>query len=154
MTCQNIWKITLAIWSCLMSVEILFICFSSLYSWFLDRVALMNNIYLLICMVLFMSFDNEWCTILLILVCHMGLFQKISKQEGGGVEDILFWNPPGIFHFFTWPLKFPDKTKLNPWIFHKIVLDPLEILRPKTKTPGNSTLFFLGQPWTFHFIFN
>ena len=28
----------------------------------------------------------------------------------------------------------------------------LEIPRPKTKTPGNSTLFFLHHPWKFHFI--
>ena len=62
--------------------------------------------------------------------------------------------PPGIFHFFTLPLEISDKTKLNPWIFHKIVLDPLEISRPKTKTLGMSTLFFLGHPWKFHIVFN
>ena len=33
-------------------------------------------------------------------------------------------------------------------------LDPLEIPRPKTNTPGISTLVFLGHPWKFHFIFN
>ena len=76
----------------------------------------------------------------------IGLFQKKSKQ-GGGVEDILFF-------FFTLPLEIPDKTRLKPWIFHKIVLDPLEIPRSKTKTPGNSTLLFLGHPWKLHFIFN
>ena len=48
-------------------------------------------------------------------------------QTGRGVEDILFDKPPGIFHFFTLPLEIPDKTKLNPWIFHKIVIDSLEI---------------------------
>ena len=26
--------------------------------------------------------------------------------------------------------------------------------RPKSKTPGNSTLFFLGHPWKFCFLFN
>ena len=41
----------------------------------------------------------------------------------------------------------------NPWIFNKIVLDSLEIPRPKTKTPGNST-FFLGDPLKKHFVFN
>ena len=30
---------------------------------------------------------------------------------------------------------------------YKNVLDPLEIPRPKTNTPRNSTLFFLGHPW-------
>ena len=44
--------------------------------------------------------------------------------------------------------------KLHHWKFHKIVLDPLEIPRSKTKTPGNFTLFFLGHPWKFHFVFN
>ena len=76
--------------------------------------------------------------------------EKSQTERGGGG----FENPPGIFHFFTLPQEIPDKKKLNPWIFHKIVLDPLEIPRPKTKTPGNSTLFFLGHPWKFHFVFN
>ena len=43
---------------------------------------------------------------------------------------------------------------LLTYLFHKIVLDPLEIPRPKTKTPGDSTLFFLGHLWKFHFVFN
>ena len=51
----------------------------------------------------------------------VGLFQK--KEIG--VEDILFWIPLEIFHFFT--LGIPDKVKLHPWKFYKIVLDPLEI---------------------------
>ena len=57
-----------------------------------------------------------------------GLLQKKSKQEGEGLTDwgysYLFQPllPSGIFHFFTLPLQIPDKTKLNPWIFHKIVL--------------------------------
>ena len=50
-----------------------------------------------------------------------------SRKNQNGVEDILFWKPARIFHFFTLPLENPDKTELNPWIFHKIVLDPLEI---------------------------
>ena len=54
------------------------------------------------------------------------LFQKISKQ-GGGLRIYFFDKPPGIFHFFTLPLEIPDKTKLNPWIFHKIVIDSLDI---------------------------
>ena len=86
-----------------------------------------------------------------------GLFQKKFKQvRGRGVGLRIFFceNTPGIFHFFTLPLEFPDKTKLNPWIFHKIVLDPFEISRPKTKIHGNSTLFFLGHPSKLHFVFN
>ena len=50
-----------------------------------------------------------------------------------------------IFHIFPVPQEIPDK-KLHPWKFHKIVINPLEIPSPKTKTPGNSTLFFLGHP--------
>ena len=61
---------------------------------------------------------------------------------------------PWNFSFFYFTTQIPDKTRLKPWIFHKIVLDPLEIPRPKIKTPGNSTLFFLGHPWKFHFVFN
>ena len=62
--------------------------------------------------------------------------------------------PPIIFSCFTLPLEIPDKTKLHPWKFCKIVLHHWEIPRPKTKTPGNSTWFFLGHPWKFHFVFN
>ena len=57
---------------------------------------------------------------------------------------------PLKYFIFTFPLEIPDKTKLHPWQFHKIVLDPLEIPRLKTKTPRNST-FFLGHRWKFHF---
>ena len=40
--------------------------------------------------------------------------------------NILFWCPfsPGIVHFFTLTLEIADKTKLHPWKFQKIVLDP------------------------------
>ena len=36
------------------------------------------------------------------------------------VDIITFRKPPGVFHFFTLPLEILDKTKLHPWIFHKI----------------------------------
>ena len=50
-----------------------------------------------------------------------GLFQKKLKRE----LRICFFETPGTFHFFfTLPLEIPDKTKLNPWTFHTIVLDP------------------------------
>ena len=87
-----------------------------------------------------------------------GLFQKKLKQvgrRGTGLRIFFCENSPGIFLFsFTLPLEIPDKAKLNPFIFHKIVLDPLEISRPKTKIHGNSTLLFLGHPSKFHFVFN
>ena len=95
------------------------------------------------------------------LKCRVGVLNNTIQwaipekiQTRGELRIYFFENYPGIFHFFTLPLEIPDKTKLSPWIFHKIVLEPLEIPRPKTKTPGNSTLFFLGHPWKFHFIFN
>ena len=80
----------------------------------------------------------------LFLAAGNGLFQKKSKQVG--LKKYFFKISLGISHFFTLFLEIPDKTKLNIWIFHKIVLDPLENPRPKTKTPGNST------PWKFHFV--
>ena len=41
------------------------------------------------------------------------------------------------------------------WKFWKLVWHPLEILKSKTKTHGNSTRFFLEHPWKFHcFLMN
>ena len=81
----------------------------------------------------------------------LGYSRKKTNRGGWGYTFLKI--PLEVFIFFTWLLKFPDK-KLNPWIFHKIVLNPWEIPRPKAKTPGNSTLFFLGHPRKFHFVFN
>ena len=81
-----------------------------------------------------------------------GYYRK--KKQTGELRTYFFENLPEIFHIFTLFLEIPDKTKLNPWKFQKIVLDPLETLRPKTKTPGNSTLFLLGRPCKFRFTFN
>ena len=84
----------------------------------------------------------------------IGLFQK--KNQTGGVEDILetYLNLPlEFFIFLLYPWKFWTKQSSTPWKFNKFVLGPMEIPRPKTKTPGNSTLFFLGHPWKFHFVF-
>ena len=75
-----------------------------------------------------------------------------SKQGGWGYTFLK--RTPGIFHFFTLPLEIPDKTKVNPGIFLKIVQDSLEIPRAKTKNPGNSTLFCLGHTLKFLFVFN
>ena len=50
------------------------------------------------------------------------------------------------------PLEILGKAKFHPWKFHKFLLDTLEVPRPRTKTPGSSTLFFFGHPWKFHFI--
>ena len=76
-------------------------------------------------------------------VLILGYSRKKSNKEEGWLRTYFFENPPGIF--FTLPLEISDKTRLHAWKFHKIVLDSLEIPRPKTKIPGNSTLFFLGH---------
>ena len=78
------------------------------------------------------------------------LFRK--KNQTGRVEDILFWESPGISLFFSLPLEIPDKTKLNPWKFHKIASYPLEIPRTKAKTPGNFIFYLLWYPLKFHFL--
>ena len=90
-----------------------------------------------------------------------GLFQKKFKQ--GRLRIYFCENCPAIFHFFTLSLEIPDKTKLNHWIFHKIVLDPLKIPGPKTRpmeiphyfflvTLRNSTSFLIN-PQKFHLLF-
>ena len=83
-------------------------------------------------------------------------------EKKGGVEDILFWNLP-VEYFIFLGLEIPGKTKLHLWKFYKIVLDSLKIPRPKTKSPGNFTLFFLVtlgnsslfliNSWKFHMLF-
>ena len=101
----------------------------------------------------------------------LGYSKKKKTNRVGrrrGVEDILFLKNPWNFSFFTLFLeirdKFVFKVKLNPWKFHKIVSDPSEIPRPKTKTPleiphcfffftlGNPTSF-LGNPQKIHMLF-
>ena len=75
-------------------------------------------------------------------------------EKTGGLRTYLFKKKPWYFSFLYFTLEIPDKIQLHPWIFHKIALDPMEIPSLKMKTPGNSTLFFLGHPWKFPFVFN
>ena len=103
------------------------------------------------------SFFSKIFTLTLFII---GYSRKNPNWWGWGY---IIWTPPGIFHFFTIPLEIPDKIKLNPRIIHKIVLDPLEIPRPKATIPWNSTLFFLVtlgnsnsfliNPRQFHMLF-
>ena len=65
-----------------------------------------------------------------------------EKTEREGVEDILTPPPPGIFDFLRYPWKFQTKQSSIPWNSITFLLDPLEISRTKSKTPGDSTLFF------------
>ena len=90
-----------------------------------------------------------------------GLFQKKSKQAG--LRIYFFENPHGIFQFLTLLLEVSDKTKLNPWIFHKLCLIPCKFQGQKQRpleiphyfflvTLGNSTSFLIN-PWKFHMLF-
>ena len=111
----------------------------------------------------------NWCiqTLILFIIRHFWEWQNAEPTYLDLYKTSLFWivlqdltgklgysrKKPnighwrhGIFHFFTLPLEIPDKTKLHPWKSHKIVLDPLEISRLKSKTPGKFTLFYLGYP--------
>ena len=74
------------------------------------------------------------------------LFQKNPNRE---VEDFIFWKRslevlicPSFNLPRVKPLEIPDKMKLHPWKFYKIVLHPLKFPRLKTKTHGNSTFFY------------
>ena len=65
----------------------------------------------------------------ILLSVHWAVPEKKIQTMG---LRIYFFENPGVFHFFTLTLEIPDKIRLNPWIFHGIVLDPLEIPIPKT----------------------
>lgn len=84
------------------------------------------------------------------------LFQKRNKQGGrggGGAESILFWkNLWGISRFLTIPQEIPGKIKLHSWKSCQTVLHSLEIRKPKIKTTGNPTRFFLNDPWQLYFL--
>ena len=88
------------------------------------------------------SFHTQW---------RNALFQKNPNREGGCWLHAFLKNPWNFSFFFltswnSW------QNKAQSWIFHKTELNPLEIPRPKTKAPGNSTLSSLGRPWKFHVV--
>ena len=73
--------------------------------------------------------------------------KKIKTREGGWGHTFL--NPRPTLKIFI--------SLLYPWKFHKIVLDLLEIPRPKTKTPALEILhcfFLVTLRQKFHFIFS
>ena len=64
------------------------------------------------------------------------LFQKKIQTEA---TDIPFFEKK-LCRFVTLSLEIPEKSKLHPWTFHRIVSHHLEILKPETKIPGSSTI--------------
>ena len=80
-----------------------------------------------------------------------GLLQEKKQMEGDGVgrgggqvvEDILLWNPLEFLLFYFTP-GYSQRNKARPLELpqYKLLLDPLEIPRPKT------------DPWKFHIIFS
>ena len=61
---------------------------------------------------------------------------KIKKEW---TKKYFFVKNPGIFRLVTLTLEIPDKSKLHPWKFHKIVLQTvLEIPTSKISASENS----------------
>ena len=120
--------------------------------WWIFAQLLKNSTH---CFVLKLStvsrFQNRIC---------IGLFQKKSKQRSWGQ---FLKKTPGIFRFITLIFEVPDKIKLHPWKFYKIVLHhwnfqgkkarPMEISHDFfLMTLGNSTSFF-NDPLNFYILF-
>ena len=83
-------------------------------------------------------------------------YSRKKPKQGRGLK-IYFSEPtppPGIFRFVTLPLEVTEKTSFHSRKFCKIVWQPLEIPRSKTKTHGNFIWAFLEHSWSFHFYFN
>ena len=102
----------------------------------------MSYINLVLLLAMFVLMTLQWV-----------LLQKKSKQVG---LRIYFFENPLEFFFFL-PLESPNKTKLNPWIFFKIVLAsqiPWKFQGQKQRRPLEIPHFFLGQSWKFYFLFN
>ena len=77
------------------------------------------------------------------------LFQKKIQTEA---KDIPFFGKNSVVsRFVTLSLEIPEKSKLHPWTFHKIVSHHLEILKPETKIPGSSTIMS-WSPKYFNFL--
>ena len=102
------------------------------------------------------SVDINESLMLIYLIAGPRPFRKGAipeKIQTGGLSTYVLEKDPWNFKFVTLPLEIHEKIKLHPWQFHKIVLHPLEFPKRKSKTDGNSTLFFLNHLWKFHFFF-
>ena len=84
----------------------------------------------------------RWKNILDWKKCLISILSEIFIPQNM-VRRIYFCeNCPRIFHSFTLSLVIPDKTKLNPWIFHTFAL-PRSLRNSKAKNK---------DPWKFHII--
>ena len=104
--------------------------------------------------------------------CWLGYSRKKSKQGQSSRTGGHFWKNTEIFGFVTLPLEIVNsrEKRVHPRKFCKIVVHSffgLEFSRPKAKTHGNSTWFFLDQlitprnstsflidPWNFLMLFH
>ena len=90
-----------------------------------------------------------------------------SRKKSRVVEGHTFLKTPLEFlGFLLLPMEIPDKARPHLQKLHKIVLHPLKILRPKTKTlgevphdfflitPGNSPLFLINPGKYMCYFFN
>ena len=86
-----------------------------------------------------------FCALPSLLGNHWTLPEKQTNRRGGRggrLRRDIFDTPWNFFFTLTLPLEIPDKTKHSTPGYYKIMLDPLEIPRPKTETPpGNSAVF-------------
>ena len=91
----------------------------------------------------------------IVIQAKNGLFQKKKQTEGRWLR-IYFFNPLEFLGFLLYPWKFQTKLKTSPLETSQncVTTPSSEILTPKTKTPGNSTWFFLDHPRKFHIVFN
>ena len=80
----------------------------------------------------------------------LGYSRKKKKTGRRGVEDILFWKPPGFFRFFNL-LEIPEKTSLHPCPRNstKLCYTPQKLwgLKPR---PLEIPHDFSWSPWKFH----
>ena len=93
-----------------------------------------------------------WCDSL-----FEGFFPRQSAcaipEKIRGLRIYSFENLPGVFIFYFTPGN-SRQNKAQSLDIPQNCVRPFEIPRPKTKTSGNFTLFFLGHPWKFRFVFN
>ena len=70
-----------------------------------------------------------------------------EKKKTRGLRIYIFEKTLRIFCFFTLPLEIPDKIKLHPWKFHKVML-------PICVTSLGNSKAKIQDPWKFRIIFS